>query len=317
MGVHRQFPDILRTVHPKYRTPWVAIAVYAVAAVIMMFAASRTTSGVAFLGNLYAFGAMLSFTIAHASVIALRLWRPDLDQPFRAPLNLKLGAADIPVFAVLGGLGTLAAFVVTCVLFPTVRWAGIAWLALGMVVYVTYRRRLGLPLAATVLAPAKVSGPAIEIEYRTVVLHITDADVADEMTVTALRLASEARSRVVAVYVIEVPASRPLVEADPEEERRAALQLAEAEALGAQYGVAVIGRLLRARSAGRALVEEARSRGSEVIVLGSPGRSPRSAQLFGSTVDYVLRHAPCKVMVGATPEWRGPRRVGPAPAGTT
>jgi nucleotide-binding universal stress UspA family protein len=72
---------------------------------------------------------------------------------------------------------------------------------------------------------------------------------------------------------------------------------------------------VRTRHAGRALVDEANARGSEVIVLGSPGRSPRAAHLFGRTVDYALRHATCKVMVGATPEWRGPRRPTPASRG--
>jgi nucleotide-binding universal stress UspA family protein len=126
--------------------------------------------------------------------------------------------------------------------------------------------------------------------------------------VTTLKLAGESRARVVAVYTIVVPASRSLDDITPEEERRANRQLAEAEAFGALYGVPVIGRLVRTRNAGRSLVREATARGSEIIVLGSPGRSPRASQLFGTTVDYVLRHAPCKVMVGATPEWRGPRR---------
>ena len=198
------------------------------------------------------------------------------------------------------------------------RWAGLGWLVLGMVVYVAYRKRQGLPLTKTVFADTKVRGPAIEIEYRTIVLHVTDARVADEMTATALRLASERRARVVAVYTLEVPAARPLSQISPEDEARANEQLAEAEALGQVYGVQVISRLVRTRNAGRALVEEAERRGSEVIVLGSPGRSVRSARLFGSTVDYVLRHAHCKVMVGATPEWRGaahavaPRVGGPA-----
>ena len=217
----------------------------------------------------------------------------------------------------LGGLGTFAAFVVVAALFPAVRWAGLGWLVLGMVVYVAYRKRQGLPLTKTVFADTKVRGPAIEIEYRTIVLHVTDARVADEMTATALRLASERRARVVAVYTLEVPASRPLTQIAPEDEARANEQLAEAEALGQLYGVQVISRLVRTRNAGRALVEEADRRGSEIIVLGSPGRSARSARLFGSTVDYVLRHARCKVMVGATPEWRGAARaVGPAPGGS-
>ena len=92
-------------------------------------------------------------------------------------------------------------------------------------------------------------------------LHVTDADVADEMTVTALARGREG-ARVVALYPIEVPASRALDEAADEEERQAHTQLGEAEALGHQYGVTVIGRLVRTRHAGRALVDEARARGS-------------------------------------------------------
>ena len=311
MGVHRQFPEILRTVHPVWRTPWVAIVIYSIAAIGLMVAAKVSGGqGVVFLGNLYAFGAMLSFTVAHVSVIALRLRNPDPEQPFRAPMNLTLGGRDIPLFAVLGGLGTFTAFMVVCLLYPSVRWTGLAWLVLGMVVYISYRRSQGLSLTETVVAPPRLVGPAIEIEYRTIVLHVTEAAVADEMTATVLRLASETGARVVALYTIEVPAARPLNEPLPEEEERAHRQLAEAEAIGAQFGVGVIGRLVRTRSAGRALVEEATARGSEVIVLGSPGRSPAASRLFDRTVDHVLRHAPCRVMVGAMPEWRGPRRAG-------
>ncbi len=316
MGQHRQFPEILRTVHPKYRTPWVAILIYTFAAIALMVPAAESgPKGIAFLGNLYAFGAMLSFTIAHASVIALRLRHPDPDQPFRAPLNLRVGTYDVPLFAILGGLGTLTAFIVTSTLFPTVRYTGLIWMALGMVIYVVYRKSQGLPLTKTVLAAPQFAGPAIEIEFTTIVLHITEAAVADEMTVTALRLAGEQGARVVALYTLEVPADLPLLCAADEAEAQAARQLAEAEAFGVQYGVTVIGRLVRTRHAGRTLVDEARARSSEVIVLGSPGRSPRQSRLFGETVDYVLRNAPCKVMVGASPEWRGPQRPSRAPAG--
>src|SRR5262249_1880830 len=208
--------------------------------------------------------------------------------------NVTIAGLDIPVFAILGGLGTFGAFLVTAALFPAVRYAGVGWLVLGMVVYVIYRKRQGLPLTKDGRAPAKISGPAVEIEYRTVVLHVTDADVADEMTVTALKLAAESGARVVALYPIEVPASRTLDEVTDEEERQANQQLGEAEALGHLYGVPVIGRLVRTRHAGRALVDEANTRGSEGIVLGSPGRSPRAAHPFGRTVDYALPHPACQ-----------------------
>ena len=110
------------------------------------------------------------------------------------------------------------------------------------------------------LAAPQFAGPAIEIEFTTIVLHITEAAVADEMTVTALRLAGEQGARVVALYTLEVPADLPLLCAADEAEAQAARQLAEAEAFGVQYGVTVIGRLVRTRHAGRTLVDEARAR---------------------------------------------------------
>ena len=73
----------------------------------------------------------------------------------------------------------------------------------------------------------------------------------------------------------------------------------------------VISRLVRTRNAGRALIDEAIVRGAEVIVLGSPGRDAASTRLFDETADFVVRHAPCKVVVGATERWRGEQTAAP------
>ena len=146
MGVHRQFPDILRTVHPKYRTPWVAIVIYSVLAILMMIPASQSDSGVAFLGNLYAFGAMLSFTVAHASVIALQnpkpRSRPALGRHSTSG-SARSTSRSSPSSAAWGRSEHSWAAWETG---PHVRYAGIAWLVLGMIVYVVYRKSQGLPL---------------------------------------------------------------------------------------------------------------------------------------------------------------------------
>ena len=84
MGIHRQMPDRLRQLHPKYRTPWIGIIVFGVIAILI------TLPGQAeFLGYLYAFGAMLSFTIAHSAIIRLRIAHPELHRPYRSPGNLN------------------------------------------------------------------------------------------------------------------------------------------------------------------------------------------------------------------------------------
>ena len=72
-----------------------------------------------------------------------------------------------------------------------------------------------------------------------------------------------------------------------------------AVAIGELYGVDVVGRLLRSRNAGRAIVREAERRQSEIIVLGAPRAERPGRTIFSETVDYVLKNAPCRVMVAA------------------
>src|SRR5919197_2777373 len=144
MGLHRQVPDRLRQLHPRYGTPWIGILIFSAIACVLMIPGQAE-----FLGNMYAFGAMLSFTIAHAAVIRLRQKEPDHQRPYRGPGNISIAGRDIPLFAVVGGLGTGLAFVVVTFLHLDVAAAGVGWLALGMVIYPIYRRRQGLDLLTT------------------------------------------------------------------------------------------------------------------------------------------------------------------------
>ncbi len=104
------------------------------------------------------------------------------------------------------------------------------------------------------------------------------------------------------MHVLEVPLDLPLSAELPERMAVADRELDEARRIGESYGVSVIPRLVRGRSAGTEIVEEARRRGTEIIVVGSlrkdAGRSRRA--VFGDTVDYVLKQAPCRVMVVAS-----------------
>ena len=62
----------------------------------------------------------------------------------------------------------------------------------------------------------------------------------------------------------------------------------------------MVGRILRARKAGRAIVDEAERRQSEIIVIGAPRQARLTGRrIFDDTVDFVLKHAPCRVMVAA------------------
>src|SRR5881227_314224 len=92
MASYRQIPEVFRRLHPRFKTPWLAIVVFAGIAPIAVILPGQTS----FLGDMYAFGAMLSFTIAHASVVALRYTRREREMRFRAKPNLSIGGVSWP-----------------------------------------------------------------------------------------------------------------------------------------------------------------------------------------------------------------------------
>src|SRR6184192_3367011 len=295
MASHRQFPEIFRRLHPKFKTPWLSLLVFGGIISIAVLLPGKTT----FLGDMYAFGAMLSFTIAHASIIALRVKRRDREMRFRARPNLRVGGVDWPLFAIFGGLGTAAAWLVVVVQKTDARWVGFGWLILGLILYAVYRRYVvHAPLRETLRAPVLI-GPAIALEYRSILVPVKPGRESEEAIDFACRLAAERRASIAALSVVVVPLELPLDTPLEAEEARADAALDAAAAIAELYGVGVTERIVRARSAGRATVDEAERRQAEIIVLGAPRlHRPRRA-IFSETVDYILKNAPSRVMVAA------------------
>jgi basic amino acid/polyamine antiporter, APA family len=295
MASYRQLPAVFRSLHHRFKTPWLAIVVFAGAGPIVIILPGETT----FLGTLYSFGATLSFTVAHSSLIALRVRKRDEDVLFKARPNLRIRGIDWPLFAVVGGLGTSISWFVIVVQNPSTRWTGLGWLAFGLVFYTVYRRRfVHVPLTETMRAPELFS-PSEALEYRRLLVPVIDGPESDEAMNIASQLSAERRASITALHVIEVPLDRPLAAEVADAEDRADAILDEARAIGDSYGVDVITRIVRARSPGRAIVDEAVRRGSEIVVMGAPRRGSRRTAIFDDTVDFVLKHAPCRVMVAA------------------
>ena len=298
MAGYRQLPEAFRRLHPRLKTPWLSLVVFAGIVSILTLLPGQ----VDFLGTMYSFGAMLSFTVAHLSLVVLRYKHRDEELVFRGRPNLRLGGVDWPLFALLGALGTGLAWIVVVVQTPETRYAGLAWLGIGFAVYIAYRRFVvHEPLLATARAPAAY-GPALALEYRRLLVPVVPGQPSDAAMDVACRLAAERGSRIVALSVLEIPLDQSLTEERRELERVANRELDEAVAIGDSYGIRVLGRLERARSAGPAIVQEADARDAEIIILGSPRRTLTASQaaVFGKTVDYVLKHARCRVLVTAS-----------------
>ena len=294
MASYRQLPEVFRRLHPTFKTPWLSLLVFAGLLSIVVLLPGRTD----FLGNMYAFGAMLSFTIAHVSVIALRVSSRDDPEAFKVRPSLRIRDVDWPLFAIFGGLGTGIAWIVVVIQKPGPRWAGLGWLAIGLIGYVVYRRRvLHEPVTATLHAPM-IIGPAIALEYRNILVPVKPGRASEEAIDLACRLAADRGASIAALSVIVVPLDQPLDTRLEEEERMADEALDVAAAIAELYGVKFTERLIRARHAGRAIVDDATRRQSEIIVMGAP-REGRGRGVFSETVDFVLKHAPSRVMVVA------------------
>ncbi len=299
MASYRQLPEIFRRLHPQFKTPWLSLIIFAGIAPILIILPGDTQ----FVGTLYSFGATLSFTVAHFSLVRIRMKDGSASGDFyRARPNMRIGGVSWPLFALLGGAATGISFLVIVVQNPTTRWVGIGWLALGLVGYAIYRRRfVRSSLTETVKAPPAF-GPALALAYRRLLVPVVSGQPSDDALDVACSLAVERGAQIIALNVLEVPLDQGLGADLPDLESRANRELDEAVAIGDSYDVRVLARLVRARNAGKAIVEEAERRDTEIIVLGTPRKTLTRAQraLFGRTVDYVLRHAPCRVMVTAS-----------------
>jgi basic amino acid/polyamine antiporter, APA family len=291
LAEHRQLPALFARLHGRYRTPWFTIVFFSAVAAVLIIPGKTD-----FLGNLYSFGAMLSFTTAHVAVIALRIKDPERARPYRLPGNVRIRGRDIPLTAVLGGMGTFAAWVSVIALHVEARTVGIAWMVIGLVGYLIYRRRIGVDPRAVARISHRARVVAFEeLDYRSALVPIFGTDVDARALRSAARLVGE-EARVVAAYVIRVPAQLSLDAGLHDEEAMARAVLDNARRHGRKCGLKVSTQILRTRNPGASIVEEARRRGSELIYLATD-HAPPSEHVFGPTATYLLAHRPCRVVI--------------------
>ncbi len=293
MGIHRQVPDRLRQLHPRYGTPWAGIIIFSAIAALTLIPGQAT-----FLGNLYAFGAMLSFTIAHVSVTRLRITKADVARPYRPPGNLRVRGRDLPLFAIFGGLCTFASLCVLAGLHTTVAIAGVGWLILGMIVYPIYRHRHGLDLTTTTQVVMPRSVVDEEAEYGSVLVAFdTLHGYVPEVLAMAARVAARRRRGIYVLVTVSVPANVPLSAAMAKQEELAQSIIEEAKVQGGRR-VAGSWEKVRVGQAGRRIVDEAILMRAEAIVMPLVSQSGG----FGRTLETVLRERPCRVIVESIPE---------------
>jgi APA family basic amino acid/polyamine antiporter len=319
LATNRQIPSWAGKLERTYSTPYIAIGIAAVVALALAI-----PGDIRFLASVYAFGALLAVTIAQVSIVRLRVVEPDLERPYRVPLDVRVGSHRLPLPAMVGALVSGLAWISVFVLHQSAVYVGGGWMLFGLVFYVIYRRYVErTPLTRRVQVPeASLKKQPADVEYSTILVPVFGSPLDDDIVSTAGRLADaeveegERPPRLDVVYVaalpLTVPLDSPLPRAVKEEGDRA---LARAREVGDEYeNVEVNTSLVRARSTGSGIVQEARDKGAEVIVMGGepPTRIRGGAVLggiggarpeeIGEVTEYVLKKAPCRVLLTAPPE---------------
>jgi APA family basic amino acid/polyamine antiporter len=318
LSTNRQIPSGLGRLHPVRSTPYVLIIFAG-----LLAAALVVPENLDFLVGIYAFGAMLAFTIAHLSIWRLRYTEADRDRPYRVPLSVPFRGGQLPLPAVFGAFVSGVGWVAVMVVHEPARYVGLGWMAAGIALYVVYRRADETSLLRRVTVSPRVlrAEQPPERDYGSVLVPLFGTDLDDDIVQTAALLvageptdeAAIDTATIEALWVFVIPMALPLDASLPEAQIKHARQvLARAKAVGEEYtGVHVATATVRTRRAGYAIVDEARRRGVEAIVLGAEepslirgggrlgGRGGPLEGYVGDVTKYVVRKAACRVIVTA------------------
>ena len=321
LAINRQIPSWLGKLDRRNATPYVAIVISGIIAIGLV-----VPTNVKLLAGIYAFGATLAITIAHLSIIRMRVKDPDRRRPFRIPFGFHWGVATVPLPAIAAALLSGLAFLSVLAYHSTARWVGLGWMAFGLTFYVVYRKVFeGTTLTKRVSVTERALTKQVpEIEFSNILVPVFGTKFDDDIVATAGRLAAAeadgdskaGTSRMDVVYVIEVPLTLPLDAKLPKErEEKARRALARAREVGEEYeDVEVSTDVIRARKVGAGILEAARRGDAEAIVIGGePPSKIRGGGVFGgigaakpaeigAATEYVLKKAPCRVLLTAPPE---------------
>jgi len=146
LGSHKLIPPALSRVHPRFKTPYIAIIVFSIIAILILTPGFFAANVFKNLGALYAVGSLLAFMFAHASILSLRARNPELPRPFKLRWNIRIKGYELPVSAIIGFAALAVIWIIILITQPYSRWVGLAWMVVGFIIYYLYRRKEHLPL---------------------------------------------------------------------------------------------------------------------------------------------------------------------------
>jgi len=146
LGSHKLIPVVLSRVHHQFKTPYISIILFSMIALLILTPGFFAANVFENMGALYAFGSLLAFMFAHASILSLRAKKPELARPFKLGWNIRIRGREMPISAIIGLLSTATIWIIILITQPYCRWVGAIWMVVGLIIYYIYRRKAHLPL---------------------------------------------------------------------------------------------------------------------------------------------------------------------------
>jgi amino acid transporter/nucleotide-binding universal stress UspA family protein len=292
MGRERMLPRGLATIHPVRRTPHVAVLITGI--IIVAVAVGLPLEVV---GSGASLMFLLSFAMTNAAMILIRINEPDLERGFKAPLFPLL-----PILGIVFNLG-LAFFLFT---FQPMAWyVGLAWVIIGAVVYFAYTARAEREddLPVKILHEERLIPP----DYQ-VLIPLGNEEQARMLGILGSAIAKAHQGEILALHVVRVPVQLSISNGRMFlREGKPLMETVIAQAREADVPVHTMIRL--DRHVDRAIVDTARERKVDLMILGWPGGSESSHTAFGSVISLVAKNPPCDTAVVRFRKRQDPNRI--------
>ncbi len=285
MGEYYQLPNMFKKLLPVAKTPVIALSYFAVlASLVVLWSRGK----LAFLADLYNFGAMIAFFFAHLSLLVLRIKQPHLKRPFKIPFNIHFGKFSLPLSAIIGLFATAGVWVLIVMTKPEGRYLGFVWMILGLALYFSYRYKKRLSMSQVTIEKIKL--PKFKPLTINKILILTQDSSNLEALQAACEIAKLHDAEISGFNLIEVPPSMPLDADFPLRIKIAEVALKNAKAIAEELNVDASFGFLRTRSFSATAIALAKEGKYDLMILGL---GPKSKENY----EKIITRSPCHVWV--------------------
>ena len=135
------------------------------------------------------------------------------------------------------------------------------------------------------------------MEFKNILVPVIGTVADDEAIRLACRFAKKDKGKILAVYVVTLKRTLPLDAEIESEIKKAEEVLEHAESVAEEDDYELETDLLQAREAGPTIIDEAVERQADLILIGIEYKRRFGQFSLGSVVPYVLKNAPCRVIL--------------------